>query len=66
VNRDVDVLGRLDFTSIWTPWDLSILPPQSSVLPVGRSIQVPVVLHPWMVWSRRSIDEVVRLLEGED
>src|SRR5262249_46604110 len=38
LNRDVDMLSRLNFTSMWTPLDLMIVPPQSSRLPVGEEI----------------------------
>lgn len=62
LNRDVVMLEQVDFVSLWTPWDLSIVPARSSVLPVGRDLQVAVAAHPLMVLSRRSQQEVVRLL----
>ncbi|HEY9299214.1 MAG TPA: triacylglycerol lipase, partial [Phormidium sp.] len=42
LNRDFAMLERINFTSIWTPFDLMIMPPTSSQLPVGQDVQVPV------------------------
>ncbi|MGF1512707.1 MAG: lipase family alpha/beta hydrolase [Elainellaceae cyanobacterium] len=49
LNQSVSQLNQLCVTSIWTPLDLMIVPPQSSRLPVGRQVNVPVALHHWMV-----------------
>ncbi len=62
LNRDVDMLERVNFTSIWTPLDLIILPANSSQLPVGKDIQVTVPFHPWMLTDDRSIEYVVTAL----
>lgn len=62
LNRDVKMLDRIQFTSIWTPLDGIIVPANSSVLPVGESIQINVPLHAWMVTDKRSIDLVAEAL----
>lgn len=62
LNRDVKMLDRIKFTSIWTPLDGIIVPAKSSVLPVGESIQIPVPLHAWMVTDSRSIHLVAEAL----
>lgn len=62
LNRDVRMLDRINFTSIWTPFDGIIVPANSSVLPVGESIQIPVPLHAWMVTDKRSINLVAEAL----
>lgn len=59
LNRDCGILEQAGFVSIWTRFDLMIVPARSSVLPVGRSIQVGVLTHPLMVNDRR----VLRLVE---
>jgi triacylglycerol lipase len=59
LNRDCGILEQAGFVSIWTRFDLMIVPARSSVLPVGRSIQVGVLAHPLMVNDRR----VLRLVE---
>ena len=59
LNQDCAMLERARFVSIWTRFDLMIVPARSSVLPVGRSIQIEALAHPLMVRDRR----VLRLVE---
>jgi triacylglycerol lipase len=63
LNRDADRLARLEFTSIWTPWDFIIVPPSSSQMPMGRNIQLPIFAHAMMVRHPRSIEAVATALE---
>ncbi|MGB3616377.1 MAG: alpha/beta fold hydrolase [Elainellaceae cyanobacterium] len=49
LNQNLLQLQQIRLTSIWTPLDLLIVPAESSCLPVGRQVQVPVALHHWMV-----------------
>ena len=58
LNRDVDRLNSLNFTSIWTPFDLIILPPTSSQLGIGTDISIPVVAHPLMVSDKRTLHAI--------
>ena len=46
---DADRLAPLACTSFWTPLDLVILPPRSSVIPQARNERMVVALHPLMV-----------------
>jgi triacylglycerol lipase len=62
LNSDALTLGQLDFTSIWTPYDLMIVPANSSQMPVGRQVIVPVPLHPWMLTDSRSLATVTATL----
>lgn len=62
LNQDVDMLGKLQFTSIWTPFDLMILPAHSSKLSIGQDLQIPVLTHPWMVSDRRCLKAIANLL----
>ncbi len=55
LNSDAVILGQLDFTSIWTPYDLMIVPANSSQMSVGSGVTVPVALHPWMLTDSRSL-----------
>ncbi|MBN1542236.1 lipase [candidate division KSB1 bacterium] len=66
LNRDADCLKAVDPISLWSPWDLSILPAKSSILKVGRSIKVGVPLHVLMLWSRSSIESIVQVLKQEN
>jgi triacylglycerol lipase len=60
LNRDAAGLGRLRVTSIWTPFDLMILPATSCVL--GTSRRIRVAAHALMVRDPRVLDLVSRLL----
>jgi triacylglycerol lipase len=62
LNSDVDRLKSLNFTSIWTPFDLIILPPSSSQLGIGTDISIPVIAHPLMVADKRILNAVTDAL----
>jgi len=62
LHRDVDSLNRLNFTSLWTPFDLIILPPSSSQLGIGTEIVLPVLTHPLMVFDRRCLNAIADAL----
>lgn len=62
LNRDVESLGRLAFTTIWTPFDLMIFPACTSRMPVGRQVVIPLLLHPWMQSHPRVFAAVAQAL----
>ncbi|NJM73532.1 MAG: triacylglycerol lipase [Scytonema sp. RU_4_4] len=62
LNRDADMLKHINFTSIWTPYDLMIVPASSSQMPVGREVIVPVLNHAWMLTDSRSLAAVAEAL----
>jgi len=62
LNQDATMLERLNFTSIWTPWDYIIVPASSSQMPVGREVKVPVFAHAMMVRDLRSLQAVASAL----
>lgn len=68
LNRDAGELRGVRFTSLWTPWDLMIFPPWSSVMAEARSIRVHVAAHPLMLRSERVMQLVEAALidEGTD
>jgi triacylglycerol lipase len=55
LNSDAVILGQLDFTSIWTPYDLMIVPANSSQMSVGREVILRVALHSWMLIDSKSL-----------
>ncbi|MEH1949593.1 MAG: triacylglycerol lipase [Nostoc sp.] len=63
LNSDAVMLEQIDFTSIWTPYDLMIVPANSSQMSVGSQVIVPVALHPWMLTDPRSLVVVKIVLE---
>lgn len=62
LNQDWQLLEQVGFVSLWTPFDLMIVPADSSVIPVGRSISLPVALHPWMLTDDRVLATVAEIL----
>lgn len=62
LNQDINMLSQINFTSIWTPYDLMILPANSSQVPVGREVIVPVMTHAWMLTDVRSLSAVTEAL----
>jgi triacylglycerol lipase len=65
LNRDAAMLDRIRVTSIWTPFDLMIIPARSSEWAAGRSFRVNVAAHPLMVRDRRVLELVQQsLVEG--
>lgn len=62
LNSDVDRLSLLNFTCLWTPFDLIILPPSSSQLRIGTEISIPVPAHPLMVADGRTLTEITKAL----
>jgi triacylglycerol lipase len=62
LNRDAAMLGRLNFTVMWTPHDLMIVPAQSSQMPVGKEIVIPVRLHAWMLTDDRCLKAIAEAL----
>jgi len=62
LNRDAATLERIRVTSIWTPFDLMIIPASSSEWTAARSIRVGVAAHPLMVRDRRVLELVHQIL----
>lgn len=62
LNRDAAMLEQINFTSIWTPYDLMIMPANSSQMPVGREVKVPVLTHAAMLTDSRSLTAVAEAL----
>ena len=65
LNADAERLERHGFTSIWTPFDLMIVPPTSSLLGVGRERRVLVAAHPLMIYGRTAHRAVLDALTQE-
>ncbi|MGL5079994.1 MAG: esterase/lipase family protein [Microcoleaceae cyanobacterium] len=64
LNRDVEMLNQIKFTSIWTPFDAMIIPAKSSQMPVGQNFQVNVPYHAWMVSDRRTLELLAQVLSA--
>ena len=66
LNRDVESLGRIRTATIWTPFDLMIVPATSCTRCPGPSLRVSVPIHPMMLRDRRVLKLVHGLLTPED
>ncbi len=62
LNNEIHLLNKLKFTSIWTPFDLMILPANSSQLPIGKEVKVPVFAHAIMPSADITIKAVTEAL----
>jgi len=65
LNQDIYLLNRINFTSIWTPYDAMILPAISSKVSVGRDIKIDVLFHAWMVSDEKVLKVIVEELKRE-
>ena len=64
LDRDVAILKQINFTSMWTPFDVMILPSNSSQMPVGKEVKLKVWLHRQMVTDTQSINGLVEELKA--
>jgi triacylglycerol lipase len=64
LNRDLSALTRLDVTTMWTPLDLMILPPESSRLGIGREVVIAAPLHALMLHDPRALRAVEEALSA--
>lgn len=62
LNQDATMLERLNFTSIWTPWDFIIVPARSSQMPIGQEVKLSVLAHALMVRDIRCWQTVAAAL----
>ncbi|MEL6614963.1 MAG: alpha/beta fold hydrolase [Bacteroidota bacterium] len=65
LDRDIEMLEEVDVASLWTPYDLTVLPGSSGALSVGTSEAIPVKLHRLMLLDRRVFERVSELLRDE-
>jgi triacylglycerol lipase len=54
--------GQVEVHTLWTPWDLIIVPADSSRLPGATERTIPVLLHHWMRDDPRVLSTLVEML----
>ncbi|HWB61374.1 MAG TPA: alpha/beta fold hydrolase [Chthoniobacteraceae bacterium] len=64
LNSDIAALRQAHFASIWTPFDLIIIPSSSSRTEVSRNFILWLPIHPLLVWSPKSLRLVAELLKA--
>jgi triacylglycerol lipase len=62
LDRDAESLRDVEFTSVWTPFDLLVVPARSSAAGT-RKIKVTVAAHRLMLTSRRVLRVLDEILE---
>ena len=63
LNQDKQSLKTLRFISLWTPFDLLILPPWSSRLGIGETQILPVPAHNRMIRHPQGLAAIARALD---
>lgn len=66
LNRDIEQLKSVKFFSLWTPFDLLILPPKSSVIneQIGCTCQLKALAHNRMIQDQQAIERVATCLRN--
>ena len=62
LNQDIHQLKRLHFVSLWTPFDLLILPPWSSQVPIGQMQRLSVSAHNQMIQDSQGLRAISQAL----
>ena len=64
LNQDYyQIAQKVQVTTVWTQWDLIIVPAVSSCLGIGKEVVIPVSLHPWMLTDPRVLGVIVAALQ---
>lgn len=67
LDSDAAPFRGVDVHVFYTPFDLMIVPPRSSVLVGAKAVRsFPVLLHPWMLSDRRVIAATLEALAQPD
>lgn len=67
LNQDaIAQLSQIEYTSLWTPSDLMIIPADSARMPVGRNLPIWVKMHADTVRDRRYHAEIAATLRPSE
>ena len=64
--RDPQPWGQVDVYTLWTPFDLMIVPASSGHLDGAHETIVPVPIHPWMLWSAKVHAGIISALRAPE
>ena len=64
LNSESDPWGDVKVFSFWTPYDRTIIPPDSSLLPGAQNRRFNALIHHWMLSDKQVIAAVVEALEA--
>ena len=63
LNESIDTLKNVPLLSLWTPYDLMIVPAHSSKLPIGENIAVDCLAHPLMYTNKFVLKQIGDFLQ---
>ena len=63
LERDAESLRKVQFTSLYTPLDVVIMPAKSSVQKAARNVKVWGSMHPSFVLEKRCMQAVAESLK---
>jgi len=64
LNKDInESLSKVKCLFLWTPFDLMIFPPKSSIMKPFPVERIPVLTHKWMISDRRVLERVNKFLK---
>ncbi|NCO76587.1 MAG: alpha/beta fold hydrolase [Cyanobacteria bacterium] len=64
LNTDIkESLNKIKCLIIWTPFDMMIIPANSSLLGIGIEVSFPVLTHKWMLGDEKVFREIDQFLE---
>lgn len=64
LNTDINNLRKINFASIWSPFDAMIIPPTSAILRgAGKNIRIDFVGHLGMLYSDRVFELICKIME---
>jgi triacylglycerol lipase len=66
LNNNAAELAALEYTSIYTPLDLAIVPSISSRLPIARNLIAWVPLHPLMLMMAKPLRMAAEVLDAPE
>jgi len=64
LDSDLDPWGGVSVHTLWTPYDLMIVPARSSRLASATDHRLKVALHRWMISDPRAVERVVTILRA--
>lgn len=64
LNTDINNLRKINFASIWSPFDSLVIPPTNAILRgAGKNIRIDFVGHIGMLYSDRVFELICKILE---
>jgi triacylglycerol lipase len=64
LNQDMRALEKVRIVSIWTPFDMTIMPASSSRIPFGKEVKLPIGMHRMMISDKRTFTAVAESLDS--